>query len=1248
MKNYFRKSIAFALAGGVLLASANLSNGILKVHAEETWIGDSQLTDTETTAPAKDTVLPNPNQYRYQKEELAAFCHFGPNTFNEIEWGEHYGDKKPGEIFTLTEDFDAETLVRTLKEAGFKKLIVTAKHHDGFCIWNSQHTEYDVANTPYKNGQGDILAEISKACSDMDMDMGLYLSPWDIHDKSYGYYDENHKPTNKEHDALDYNEYYNNQLQEILGNDKYGNKGHFVEVWMDGAKGSGANAQEYNFTEWFDTIQKNEGKASGKYDSDCMLFGAEAYTTVRWIGNENGEAAKDTWAKSTVDKEANTINSNKQGAYTVGLENGNQWTVPEADARITSGWFWGTKKNTPKTMKELSNMYFASVGHNATLLLNVPPNSHGKVDQPILDRVTEFGSNIRDTFKTNLAAQPGSSIKANNVRGNDLTYKAGNTVDGDDNTYWTTTDGTKEGKLLIDLGGQKKFDVVSIEEAIQNGQRINSYKVEVHTAGGQWMTVDEGKTIGAKRLSRFTPITADQVRITVSVPDGKVPMLSEVGVYKATLDFEMPTIAPEGMQVLDVKTDKGPDKAFQFSTGWHEETGSQYMNNTNTWANTNATLDLKFHGSKLYLVGTKDPNHGNVEIKIDNGSAVTVNTQKSPRATGQILYESPDLTDGDHTLHLKVKDHAVGIEAALVINNKGLGMVGFENSNYTMNENETKTLKLVRVGGSSGKLTVTAQPNPGSAIQDDYNTTLIPTVTFEDGETEKTVNVETRRNTNKTGDQYFTSDLTSTTEGAILGFNSTARITIKDTESVTKDQLRKLVEEGEALSPDVFKAGWEAYDAAIKFGRQVVDNVDAAASDVAEAVTAINKAKASLVVRTAYTAEDPFNFPWRKNASATLEAEFGTLHNNEHPNDGQWKMEVAENQWASNGKFVNCFNQGDTLSIPYKVEKPGTYHAVVTYRSGAANNKLVWTDESGNIQNGEVTAGCADASVTKTVNFDFTVNKAGEGTLVFTGPDTKSPQLDKFTITPGDNIERGQFKVTAEAGENGQISASEESYEEGTDATFTFTPNEGYKVAKVLIDDKEVPNTEGLLSYTIKDIRKDTKIRVEFVKDEAPLKDILDSLKFAGTAESPKYVLPNAPEGTTLAIIASDNEAVIDTEGNVVPAEDDVIVTLTIQITRGNEQLSTTVSVKVAGKAPVDPEPSPTPAPTASAEPSAKPTADPTSAPSAKPTTDPTSAPSAKPADDKKPATGDTRDALPMACVLGAAIVGLTVLKKRG
>ena len=435
-------SMVMGLILGVTTVFGSIGTTAVTVSAASGEVTDADCADKNTDAPADDEVVPDANQYKYQKDELAAFCHFGPNTFNEVEWGEHYGNRSPADIFTLSSDFDADTLVSTLKNAGFKKIIVTAKHHDGFCIWNSAYTDYCVKNTNYKNGEGDVLAEISAACTKYHLDMGLYLSPWDIHEPSYGYYDANGNATTKENDVLDYNTYYNNQLTEILSNDKYGNNGHFVEVWMDGAKGSGANAQEYDFTRWFDTIQKYEGKAA-KYDADCMLFGAGAYTTVRWIGNEDGVAYEDTWSKSNVNVAANTIDSNGSTPYTKGYENGNKWTVPECDGRITSGWFWGTNKCTPKTISQLATMYFDSVGHNGTMLLNVPPNNQGTVDQAILDRVTEFGNNVEETFRTNLAKATGTTITASNVRGNDVDFKPGNVVDGDDATYWTTDDGTK-------------------------------------------------------------------------------------------------------------------------------------------------------------------------------------------------------------------------------------------------------------------------------------------------------------------------------------------------------------------------------------------------------------------------------------------------------------------------------------------------------------------------------------------------------------------------------------------------------------------------------------------------------------------------------------------------------------------------------------------------------------------------------------------------------------------------------------
>ena len=874
---------------------------------------------------------------------------------------------------------------------------------------------------------------------------------------------------------MDYNEYYNNQLQEILGNKKYGNNGHFVEVWMDGAKGSGANAQEYDFKKWFKTIQDNEGIAAG-YDADCMLFGAEAYTTVRWIGNELGIAGKDTWSKSKVDKETNKINSNKQGNATVGFEDGNQWTVPEADARITSGWFWGTKKNTPKTMEELSDMYFNSVGHNATLLLNVPPNNQGTVDKAILDRVTEFGNNIKATFKTNLAKAEGASVKVSEVRGGAKEYKPGNMIDDNDETYWATSDGKKSGEILIDLGKETKFDVVSIEEAIQNGQRINNYKVEYRNGdSGTWTLLEEGKTIGAKRLCRTSETTARQIKITVGTCDGKVPMISEVGVYKSTEDMEKPNPIPKGMEVIDVEDkDVADGKGFTFKGKWNPENQPQYINGTNTWANAGAELELKFHGTKAYLFGTLDPGHGTVEITVDDGEKVTVDTKASKRAVGQRWFETPDLEDGDHTIKLKVTGKAVGIEAAAVINNGGKGMIELESDAYTMNEEETKSLKVKRVGGTKGEIRAKLQPNPGTAIQDDYDTTLIPEIVLGENQTETTADVKTRRNTNKTGDQYFTAEITDVSEGAILGFNKKAKITIKDMES-SQGALAALVKECEAYQKDWFTSGWDEFASALKQAKVVLEDKNATPEKRNEAEVALKKAKEGLVKREKYTAEDPFAFPWRKNSSAILEAEFAELHNTGE--NEKWPLKVSDADWASNKKFVNSLENEDTITIPYHVEKPGIYHAVVTYRSGSETNRFSWSDDAGNIQTGSVSAGNKDSNVTKTAEFDITVTKAGSGVLTLKG-DAKAPQLDKFEITPKD-VKLSEFTVNASIeGEGGTITPSGETkVTEGENVEFKITPDKTHKVADVLVDGESVG---AVTSYTLKDVKKDATIVAKF------------------------------------------------------------------------------------------------------------------------------------------------------------------------
>lgn len=775
---------------------------------------------------------------------------------------------------------------------------------------------------------------------------------------------------------------------------------------MDGAKGSGANAQEYDFQRWFETIQKYEGKAAG-YPADAMLFGAEAYTGVHWIGNESGYANEETWAKAVADKAANTLDTNRSGDTAKGWSNGNIWTVPEADSKITSGWFWGNSKKTPATLEDLANRYFTSVGYNSVMLLNIPPNDQGSVDEQILARVAEFGEAVADTFRSNKAAE--AAISASEVRGNDIAYSPDNLVDGDPLTYWTVEDSTTSGSVLIDLGKVTTFDVVSIEESIEFGQRITSFKVEYSNDAQNWQTMKEGSTIGAKRLVRTAPVKARYVKITVATDDsdvytysgsntaakGTVPMLAEVGIYKASEGFALGSGAPDGMEIIDER-----DPRFRYTGTWYDETGSQFpIDQTDKWCNSGAAFTVSFTGSKIYLVGTTDPNHSTADILIDGAKVASINTYASARSLGQIIYESEDLPHGEHTLTLNATG-TIGIDGAYVINNGGLGMIGIESARYTMYEDALMEVKLIRVGGSEGAATVLVSPNPGSAVQGDYDTELISEITFAEGVKEMTAQVRTKRNTNATGDQYFTIELSTEMEGLILGFNAAARINIVDTEGFTKDVLQTLVDECAEMDSAQYTAdSWEAFEAALSEAVGCLEKAAASAEDIQKAYAALLEAKEALVstVRTQYTADDRFAFP-ASGETATLEMELTEQHNN--PNDdGGWPLQVTESSWASEGKFLNCLNSLDEVYLYYTAEA-GTYSATVYYRSGDSRNSIEWWEDDGKVESGTVSAGANDsAGATHTADFTFRVLTSGDGCLKFSGGTYKGPQIDRIVIT---------------------------------------------------------------------------------------------------------------------------------------------------------------------------------------------------------------------------------------------------------
>ena len=944
-------------------------------------------------APQQNAVRPNSAQYKYQKDELAAFCHFGPNTFNEIEWGEHYGNKAPSEIFTLTEDFDAENYVKTIKEAGFTRLVVTAKHHDGFCTWQSDLTEYDMGGvTQYKGGKGDILAELSAACTKYHLDMGLYLSPWDIHDPSYGYSNGEAPGIGTSTDPkVNYNYYYDGQLREILGNKKYGNNGKFVEVWMDGAKGSGANAQVYDFQRWYNTIHELEG-------DDCQIFQGGDFAGIRWIGNENGLAHDTTWGPCKTDKNAKDgFNTNLSGGYSKGFPDGDKWLVPEADARITSGWFWGTTKNTPKTLTDLGNMYFQSVGHGAPLLLNVPPNNKGKLDPAIADRVREFGQNIKDSFKDDLtrankSGRAAATAEASSTWNDNEAYGASKVLDGKDDTYWCAKNAANQ-SLTVKLPKPTTFDVVSIEEAIQNGQRISGFTVSYQSSDGTWTDFGSGGTIGAKRLVRGTAVTATAVKVTFTTHNFgdenlNLPQISEMGLFKASRGFEKPAPLPEGMV--------GIDNAEMTKTGkWNDEKIDGCFKGTSMWTTqSGATASFKFTGTKFAIVGTKDPNHGTFTVSIDGGAAQTINTHDSVRTVPALLFESDTLDAREHNVVVTATG-TVGIDAAAYLNNGSTGMFDFTETNVTMDEDSTHAFTIRRTGGSKGSVTLVVQPEPGSAIQDNFDTTP-QEVTFADGETEKQVNIKTRRvvtGSAADGDKQFSVSLAvKTGEGAVIGYHGVADVTITDLDAA----CNALIARAEALDTSNFNADSVAeLTAAIEAARNAADNGDVKGVEVRKAMKALQDAMDNL----------SFAFPATQGETMTIEAEHGTLID-DHSNDrdqwgGNYPMEIVDFEGASGGKIVNAINNGDAVSYRVNVKRAGTYSVKLTYSSGSTTNAIRLSDDNGVFEAiDSVSAGHSNPSELKTVTFDLVAKKPGTTTLTVGTPgNVSAPRLDKFDIT---------------------------------------------------------------------------------------------------------------------------------------------------------------------------------------------------------------------------------------------------------
>ncbi len=473
------------------------------------------IVNAQARAPAPFGPVPTENQLRWQEMEYYAFVHFSLNTYTDQSWG--YGNEDI-RLFN-PKDLDCRQWVRICKEAGMKGIIITAKHHCGFCLWPSKYTDYSVKNAPWKNGKGDVVRQLADACREYGLKLGIYLSPWDRHNADYG------KPG--------YITYFRNQLRELLTN-----YGDIFEIWFDGANGGtgyygGTNENRkidsktyYDWENTYHLVRKLQPKIVIWNDGGDRA-------DLRWVGTEGGSVGGTNWS---------LLDSTGEVPYDMlhyGVENGNAWVPAEVNTSIRPEWFYHPSEDgRVKTLPALMDTYYNSIGHNATLLLNFPIMPNGLINERDEKVALEFGKAVKQAFAVNLAQK--KKTTATNVRGNNKNFGADKTVDNNRETYWATDDTVKKASLTINLGKPTTFNRFLVQEYIRLGQRVKAFTVDA-LVDGNWKEVAKGTTIGYKRILRFPSIKAAQVRLNIT--DSKSCLvISGIGVYDAPQILTAPAI----------------------------------------------------------------------------------------------------------------------------------------------------------------------------------------------------------------------------------------------------------------------------------------------------------------------------------------------------------------------------------------------------------------------------------------------------------------------------------------------------------------------------------------------------------------------------------------------------------------------------------------------------------------------------------------------------------------------------------
>ena len=506
-------------------------------------------TDTKEAILLKAAhVVPTSRQLSWQQRELTAFLHFGINTFTDKEWGD--GTEDPA-LFNPTK-LDAGQWVSVLKEAGFRQVIITAKHHDGFCLWPSAFTSHSVKSSPWKNGHGDVIKELADACVKQNMPLGVYLSPWDRHEPRYG------------SDA--YNEYFRSQLRELLTN-----YGPISEVWFDGAVGEGPNGKKqiYDWGSFYSIVRDLQPQAV------IAVMGPD----IRWVGTETGYGRDTEWSvipiadsiqltptdaqdniiKPAIKETAEEIASINQLAQAYALK----WYPSEVDVSIRPGWFYhAAEDGQVKSPEKLLDIYFNSIGKNSALLLNIPPDKNGLIPEKDATILKVFNYSLKQIFSQNLGSQ--AEVSDNEFNFN---HPPSRVLDGKMNTYWAPDASNNTPYLHFEWPKPIWFNILSLSEQIEFGQRVSGFQLEVYE-NDSWVTKVSGTTIGYKRLIRFPYIMTNKVRMIFS-EFRLTPNIAEIGFYQ---DIPQVTISPEGKPFVDSLTiylsTNNPDATIHYSQNY--------------------------------------------------------------------------------------------------------------------------------------------------------------------------------------------------------------------------------------------------------------------------------------------------------------------------------------------------------------------------------------------------------------------------------------------------------------------------------------------------------------------------------------------------------------------------------------------------------------------------------------------------------------------------------------------------------